>query len=63
MIQIGTESGFLPTPVVVPAQPTTYNYNRRDIVVLNIDKQALYPGTRRAGRHHRRLLRLRRRRR
>jgi FtsP/CotA-like multicopper oxidase with cupredoxin domain len=35
MIQIGTEGGLLPAPVVIPSQPIIYNYNRRDIVVLN----------------------------
>ena len=36
MIQIGTDSGMLPAPVVLPNQPINYNYNRRDIVVLNV---------------------------
>ena len=36
MIQIGTEGGFLPAPVVIPNQPVNYDYNRRDIVVLNV---------------------------
>ena len=39
MIQIGTEGGFLPAPVVVPNQPVNYKYNRRNIVVLNVDEQ------------------------
>jgi len=43
-IQIGTEGGFLPVPVVIPPQPVTYTYNRRDIVVLNIDKHGLLLG-------------------
>jgi len=42
IIQIGNESGFLPAPVVFRSQPTTYNYNRRDIVVLDVDKHALW---------------------
>ena len=41
MIQIGTEGGFLPGPVVIPNQPVNYVYNRRDIVVGNINEHAL----------------------
>jgi FtsP/CotA-like multicopper oxidase with cupredoxin domain len=44
MIQIGTEGGLLPAPVVIPNQPVGYNYNRRDIVVLNIADHALLLG-------------------
>ncbi len=44
MIQIGTEGGLLPSPVVIPNQPIGYNYNRRDIVVLNIQNHALLLG-------------------
>jgi FtsP/CotA-like multicopper oxidase with cupredoxin domain len=44
MIQIGTEGGFLPEPVVVPPLPIGYVYNRRDIVVLNVDTHALLLG-------------------
>jgi len=44
IIQIGTESGFLPKPVVIPPQATTYNYNRRDIVVLNVANHGLFLG-------------------
>jgi FtsP/CotA-like multicopper oxidase with cupredoxin domain len=44
MIQIGTEGGFLPAPVVLPNQPVNYVYNRRDIVVLNIDQKTLMLG-------------------
>jgi FtsP/CotA-like multicopper oxidase with cupredoxin domain len=43
-IQIGTEGGFLPTPVDIPNQPITYNYNRRDIVVLNVSDKSLFLG-------------------
>ncbi|MEI6622728.1 MAG: fibronectin type III domain-containing protein [Actinomycetes bacterium] len=42
--QIGTEGGFLPKPVVVDQQPVAYNYNRRDIVVLNIQNKSLMLG-------------------
>ncbi len=44
MIQIGTEAGLLPAPAVIPPTPVGYNYNRRDIVVLNVDKHALFLG-------------------
>jgi FtsP/CotA-like multicopper oxidase with cupredoxin domain len=43
-IQIGTEGGFLPAPAVIPSQPVTYNYNRRSIVVLDVDNASLYLG-------------------
>ena len=44
IIQIGTEGGFLPAPVVIPAQPVNYDYNRRDIVVLNVSEKSLFLG-------------------
>jgi len=44
MIQIGTEGGFLPGPVVLPNTPIGYNYNRRDIVVLNVSNHTLFLG-------------------
>ncbi|HAM73571.1 MAG TPA: hypothetical protein DCM86_18215 [Verrucomicrobiales bacterium] len=44
MIQIGTEGGLLPAPVVIPPTPIGYNYNRRDIVVLNVANHALFLG-------------------
>jgi len=43
-IQVGTEGGFLPAPVNLPNQPITYNFNRRDIVVLNIQDKTLLLG-------------------
>ncbi len=43
-IQIGNESGFLPNPVVINPQPVGYNYNRRDIVVLNVAERGLWLG-------------------
>lgn len=44
MIQIGSEGGFLPAPVVIPNQPVGYDYNRRNIVVLNVLDKALFLG-------------------
>jgi FtsP/CotA-like multicopper oxidase with cupredoxin domain len=44
MIQIGTEGGLLPAPVVIPSTPVGYNYNRRDIVVLNVQNKGLFLG-------------------
>jgi PKD repeat protein/FtsP/CotA-like multicopper oxidase with cupredoxin domain len=43
-IQIGTEGGFLPAPVVLPPQPVSYDYNRRTITVLDVLKTSLYLG-------------------
>jgi FtsP/CotA-like multicopper oxidase with cupredoxin domain len=44
IVQIGTEGGVLPAPVVIPATPVGYNYNRRDIVVTNVQEHALFLG-------------------
>lgn len=44
MIQIGTEGGLLPAPVVIPSTPVGYNFNRRDIVVLNVQEKGLFLG-------------------
>lgn len=44
MIQIGTEGGFLPNPVVLHNTPIGYNYNRRDITVLNVSTKNLMLG-------------------
>jgi len=43
-IQVGTEGGFLPAPVDLPNTPVGYNYNRRDIVVLNVQNKTLFLG-------------------
>jgi len=45
IIQIGNESGLLMNPVVHPNQPVNYNYNRRDIVVLNVQEKNLFLGS------------------
>jgi FtsP/CotA-like multicopper oxidase with cupredoxin domain len=44
MIQIGTEAGFIPKAVTHDNQPIVYNYNRRDIVVLNVAQKNLWLG-------------------
>jgi FtsP/CotA-like multicopper oxidase with cupredoxin domain len=43
-VQIGTEGGVLPQAVVIPPTPVGYNYNRRDIVVTNVQEHALFLG-------------------
>jgi FtsP/CotA-like multicopper oxidase with cupredoxin domain len=43
-LQIGTEGGFLPTPVKLDPKPTGYQYNLRNIVVTNVTKHSLYLG-------------------
>jgi FtsP/CotA-like multicopper oxidase with cupredoxin domain len=40
-IQIGTEGGFLPAPVVVAPRPVGYENNLRNIVVTNINAHSL----------------------
>jgi FtsP/CotA-like multicopper oxidase with cupredoxin domain len=40
-IQIGSEGGFLPSPVVVPPQPTTYITDPTRFDVGNVDKHSL----------------------
>jgi FtsP/CotA-like multicopper oxidase with cupredoxin domain len=44
MIQIGNDGGLLPAPAVLPNQPINYQYNRRDIVVLNVTDHTLLIG-------------------
>ena len=44
MVQIGTEGGFMPNPVVIPNRPIGFDYNRRNIVVLNTLYRALMLG-------------------
>jgi FtsP/CotA-like multicopper oxidase with cupredoxin domain len=43
-IQIGTEGGFLPAPVVVPCQPVTWVTNPTVFNAGNVDKHALLVG-------------------
>ena len=43
-IQVGSEAGFLPAPVVIPSAPFGYEYMRRTIVVLNNSTHSLWIG-------------------
>ncbi len=43
-IQLGTEGGLLPAPVVIPSTPSGYEYNRRSITVLNVSTHGLWLG-------------------
>jgi FtsP/CotA-like multicopper oxidase with cupredoxin domain len=43
-IQIGTEGGLLPAPVVIPPSPIGYQYNPRNIVIGNVTKHSLFLG-------------------
>ncbi len=44
MVQIGTEGGFLSTPVVIKNQPVNYEYNPKNILIGNVKEKALYLG-------------------
>ncbi|MBF0479138.1 MAG: fibronectin type III domain-containing protein [Candidatus Omnitrophica bacterium] len=44
MIQIGTEGGFLPAPVVLPNIPIGYDLDKRSITVLNVKEHNLFLG-------------------
>ncbi|MCX5684363.1 MAG: fibronectin type III domain-containing protein [Planctomycetota bacterium] len=44
MIVIGTEGGLLRSPAVIPPTPIGYEYNRRNIVVLNVLNHGLFLG-------------------
>jgi len=44
-IQIGTEGGFLPAPVVIPSQPITWNLNQTAFSFGNVDQHSLLLGT------------------
>jgi FtsP/CotA-like multicopper oxidase with cupredoxin domain len=44
-IQIATESGFLPAPVVIPSQPVTWNMNQTTFNFGNVENHALLIGT------------------
>ena len=42
MVQIGTEGGLLPMPVVLPNTPVGYEENKKNIVVLNVKEKTLF---------------------
>jgi FtsP/CotA-like multicopper oxidase with cupredoxin domain len=44
IVQIGSEAGLLPSAVTIHANPTNYEYNRRNIVVLNVSDKSLFMG-------------------
>lgn len=44
-IQIGTEGGFLPAPVVIPSQPITWNLNQSNFNFGNVVQHSLLLGT------------------
>jgi len=44
MVQIGTEGGFLSSPVVIKNQPVNYEYNPKNILIGNIKEHALLLG-------------------
>lgn len=44
MVQVGTEGGFLSSPVVVKNQPINFEYNVKNIVVTNVKEHALLLG-------------------
>lgn len=43
-IQIGTEGGFLPAPVIIPSQPITWNLNATNFNFGNVDQHSLLLG-------------------
>jgi FtsP/CotA-like multicopper oxidase with cupredoxin domain len=43
-VQIGTEGGILPAAAVIPAKPTVYEMNKRNIVVTNVADHSLFLG-------------------
>jgi FtsP/CotA-like multicopper oxidase with cupredoxin domain len=43
-IQVGSESGFLPAPALIPAMPVGYETNKRNVVVLNVANKGLFMG-------------------
>jgi FtsP/CotA-like multicopper oxidase with cupredoxin domain len=44
IVQYGTEGGILKNPAVIPSTPMGYEYNRRNIVVLNVSTHGLLLG-------------------
>ena len=43
-IQIGTEGGLLPAPVVIPATPVNYEQNMKSITVTSVAMHGLWLG-------------------
>ena len=43
-IQIGTEGGLLPAPVVIPSMPTGYEGNTRSVTITNVSVHGLWLG-------------------
>jgi FtsP/CotA-like multicopper oxidase with cupredoxin domain len=43
-VQIGTEGGFLPAPVVIPPQPIDWDYQHRSVALLNVLNHSLLIG-------------------
>ncbi|MEI7705449.1 MAG: choice-of-anchor D domain-containing protein, partial [Deltaproteobacteria bacterium] len=43
-VQIGTEGGILPNPAEIVPQPVDFEYNRRNVVVLNVASRGLFMG-------------------
>jgi FtsP/CotA-like multicopper oxidase with cupredoxin domain/fibronectin type 3 domain-containing protein len=44
LVEIGTDGGMLPAPVVLDSQPVDYNYNRRDITFGNVTSKTIMLG-------------------
>jgi len=44
MVQIGTDGGFLSSPVIIPNQPVNYEYNPKNILIGNVKEHALLLG-------------------
>lgn len=44
IVRIGSEGGLLPQPVVIPASPVNYEYNKRSVTVLNVLERGLWLG-------------------
>mgnify|MGYP003347139054 FL=1 len=45
IILIGNETGLVPQPIVIPATPVNYEYNKRSVTVLNVLERSLYLST------------------
>jgi len=42
IVQIGNETGLIPAPIVIPATPINYEYNKRSVTVLNVLERGLW---------------------